>query len=185
MMTVVAARGIGGSGSGSARVCKPLVHFDCALQSALGSGKITFKSESRQHLGSLNSAAMEAAAAAAAVASAEKAAPIAVNDVPKLFKYFGESGSMFVALRYAATAGVRIRLRLYEKHDAAHIGGDELKRTGGGEVAAGLVRVAQVEPSAGIIVVHRDDAQINTCGSGGVAGLYTKGRSGSGHHEIM
>ncbi len=41
-------------------------------------------------------------------AAAAAAAPVADNEVPKLLKYFGDSGSICVALRYAAAAATRV-----------------------------------------------------------------------------
>ena len=43
--------------------------------------------------------------------------------------------------------------------------------TGSSKVAAALVRMTQIEPRAGVVVVHRDDAQVNTRGGGGAARL--------------
>ncbi len=52
--------------------------------------------------------------------------------------------------------------------------------TGSSEVAAALVRVAQIEPRAGVVVVHRDDAQVDARGGGGAARLSEESQASRG-----
>ncbi len=100
-------------------------------------------------------------------AGAAAAAPVADREVPKLLKYLGDSGSICVALRYAAAASAHVRRQHEQGRGCSGC-------TGGCEVAAALVRVTEVEPRASIVVVHRDDAQIHARGGGGAASLREK-----------